>query len=239
MNRKLILITNDDGIGADGLRTLVSAAKSFGDIWVIAPDGQRSAASHNATFWGRLVVRECDICIPDVKAFSCSGTPADCVRAGILKILPRKPDHVLAGVNNGYNIAADIQYSGTVGAALEGAFYGVHSIAFSQCGPEYGDVVSKFLPSLIEEYIRRPLGKDQVFNINFPECSANECRGVLHDRVVSKDDFYDDYMEEEIAPDGSRLLKTVMRRIPRPSEGTDLEAVLSNYISAGIVNNIS
>jgi len=119
MKERLILITNDVGIHANGLERLAEAASAYGQVWVIAPDGQRSAVSHSVTLYASVDVFPYDYPIKGVRAFTCSGTPADCVRIGILYLMPAKPDILLSGINFGYNMGSDIQYSGTVGAAFE------------------------------------------------------------------------------------------------------------------------
>ena len=234
-----ILVTNDDGIDAPGIRKLVQIALKFGEVTVIAPDSQRSAASHQSTFGTPLRIKEHGFGIEGVKAYALSGTPADCVRVGVLKMVEPKPDLVLSGINNGFNMASDIQSSGTVGAAFEAAFYGIQAIAVSIGNLDYIELVDIYLPGLLEEYIKKPLAKDQVWNINFPECTPAECKGVLHDMIVSKDDFYDDDITAEKQDDGSFILTEVAKRNWNASEGTDLHAVINNYIAIGPVNNIS
>ena len=128
---KHILITNDDGISADGIRKLAEIARRFGDVTVVAPDTQRSAASHHCIFSRPLILKEYDFGLDGINAYTLDGTPADCVRIGIFAATGSKPDVVLSGINHGYNISSDIQYSGTVGAALEAAFLGVHAVAVS------------------------------------------------------------------------------------------------------------
>ena len=233
-----ILITNDDGINAPGIKKLVQIAKNFGEVIVIAPDGQRSASSHQSTFGAPLTLKEYDFGIDDVKAYSLSGTPADCVRVGVLKIVDPKPDIVLSGINNGFNIASDIQYSGTVGAALEAAFYGIQAIAVSVCNMDGLSLVDKYLPDLLKTYIDKPLAKDQIWNINFPDCTIDECKGILHDQIVSKDDFYHDDITVSKNEDGSMTLTEVAKRAWNATEGTDLYAIINNYICVGPVNNI-
>lgn len=136
---RLILITNDDGIDAGGIRQLAETAKTFGEVWVVAPESQRSGKSHSVTYLEPLYVRERPGYMDGVKAYECSGVPVDCVRVGI-HLLGRKPDVVLSGINSGYNISGDIQYSGTAGAALEAAFWGIHAIALSQANLDYHPV---------------------------------------------------------------------------------------------------
>ena len=116
-----ILITNDDGIESSGLRRLAEAATAYGEVWVVAPDGQRSAASHSLTIDKPLDVYPVDWGIPEIHAFSCTGLPSDCFRIGSKCVMPQKPDLVFSGINNGFNVGTDIQYSATVGAALDAA----------------------------------------------------------------------------------------------------------------------
>lgn len=129
---KKILITNDDGIDSDGIIRLAKIAVEFGEVWVVAPESQRSAMSHSVTLRHGIEAWKVDFPVSGVHAYACDGTPADCVRIGVLNIVPGKPDHVFSGINYGYNVASDIQYSATAGAAFEAAFQKVHTIAFSE-----------------------------------------------------------------------------------------------------------
>lgn len=176
---RLILITNDDGIDAGGIRQLAETAKAFGEVWVVAPESQRSGKSHSVTYLEPLYVRERPGYMDGVKAYECSGVPVDCVRVGI-HLLGRKPDVVLSGINSGYNISGDIQYSGTAGAALEAAFWGIHAIALSQANLDHHPVTDRYLRELIGEYIDKPLPQNTVWNINFPGCAPEDCKGVKH-----------------------------------------------------------
>ena len=236
-----ILITNDDGIGADGIRKLAGTASRFGEVTVVAPDTQRSAASHHCIFSRPLILKKYDFGMEGVNAFTLDGTPADCVRVGIFAAADRKPDVVLSGINHGYNISSDIQYSGTVGAALEAAFLGVHAIAVSYGGRQFedADIVDRYLPELLEEYMEKPLPGNQIWNINFPDCPADECRGIARNAVMNTAHFYDDqYLKEQI--DGETWSVTnIVRRIWKGPENTDLNAVVHRYISVGTVTNLA
>ena len=128
---KRFLLTNDDGIQSDGLYRLAKTASEFGEVYVVAPDDQRSAASHSITLRNSIEVHPYDMGIENVHAFSCSGMPADCIRVGLLSVMHEKPDVIMSGINFGYNLATDIQYSATLGAAFEGECQGFLSIAFS------------------------------------------------------------------------------------------------------------
>ena len=233
-----ILITNDDGIDSPLLKKLAVTAKQFGEVYVVAPDTQRSAVSHGFTYTRPITVKEYPFGVEDVKAYSCDGLPADCVRVGIGNFVPGKPDLVLAGINHGYNIGADIQYSGTVAAAMEAAFVGVHAIAVSQGIHSDGRIADTYLSELLKECIEKPLERNRAWNINFPDCSFEECKGIQRDCTVSKDLFYDDGYEVETNADGASSYSIVARRIWKATPGTDLAAIIANYVSVGIVNNI-
>ncbi len=240
MDRR-ILITNDDGIGAEGIRKLAEIARGFGEVTVIAPDTQRSAASHHCIFHRPLILREYRFGLRDVQAFTLDGSPADCVRVGIFAVSDRKPDIVLSGINHGYNISSDIQYSGTVGAALEAAFLGVQGIAVSYGHPEFraADIVDRYLPELLEEYMEKPLPSNQVWNINIPDCRAEECSGIFRDAVMNTDRFYhDEYIKVPI-DDQTWSVTNIARRIWKGPKGSDLDAVANRYISVGRVTNLA
>ena len=235
---KKILITNDDGVFADGIIRLARTAKEFGEVWVVAPDGQRSAASHSISLRGSFDAWKVDFPVEGVHAYACSGTPADCVRIGVLNIVPDKPDHVFSGINHGYNMASDIQYSATAGAAFEAAFQKIHAIAFSEGADDIHEVTDRYLRELIAELIGKPLGLWEIWNVNFPSCRLSECGGIQRDRLVSTDDFYcDHYNETKVSED--RTTYTVEGiRCWRAAEGTDLRAILDGYVSVGKAGNI-
>lgn len=234
-----ILITNDDGIESDGIRRLAKTAKEFGEVWVVAPESQRSAASHSITLRHPIDVHPFQL-MEGVHAFSCTGTPGDCVRVGILSIMPEKPDIIMSGINFGYNVASDIQYSATAGAAFEGEFQGILSIAFSEGMNGCHEVTDKYLKEIMTELIDKPYVSGQIWNVNFPHCKAGECKGILRDRKVSRKSFYTDRYKavEEFSNGGVSLMVDGIFS-PTTEEGTDIGAVLDNYISIGVVKNIS
>ena len=197
---KKILITNDDGIQSDGLIRLATMATELGEVWVVAPDGQRSAMSHSITLRDSFDAWEVEFPVAGVHAYACSGTPADCVRIGVLNIGPGKPDHVFSGINYGYNMASDLQYSATVGAAFEAAFQKIHTIAFSEEACEVHEVTDRYLKEIMAELLDKPLGINQIWNVNFPGGRLAECKGILRDREVSTDAFYvDRYNETKVS----------------------------------------
>ena len=236
---KLLLITNDDGVRADGLARLAEAAQAFGEVWIVAPDGQRSAASHSITLHAPVDVFPCDPPVPGVHAFACSGTPADCVRVGCLSVLPRKPDAVLSGINLGYNAGTDLQYSATAGAAFEGAFQGVLSIALSEDAGPCRETTDAYLHEVLSMLLEEAPDRGRIFNVNFPGCPLADCKGIRSGRSVSRESFFHDLypVQEELPGGGLRLM---VHGVPNSEaeEGSDMRAIMDGFVSIGEVNNV-
>lgn len=236
---KTILVTNDDGIKADGLLRLVNAAKAYGRVWVVAPSVQKSGASHSINLHTPIAVREVDFPTADVKAFAASGSPADCVRIGILNILLRKPDWVLAGINYGYNAGTDVMYSGTIGAAIEATFQGIPAVAFSEKACEEHSITDLYLGQVLEETLNTEVRKDEILNVNFPSCRREEFKGILRHRFVSVNSiFTDSYICRELS-DGTREYEVHGEYQEIAEEGSDLQALFDDYISIGTVRKLS
>ncbi len=239
MSKRIILITNDDGIKADGLRRLVECAIEFGDVTVVAPGSERSAASHSLTLRRSVDCYPVDFGISGVKAFKCSGSPSDCVRVGSLYLMQEKPNVVMSGINYGYNVSSDIQYSATLGAAFEGEFQGFHSIAFSEANNGIHETTDRYLKDLMEELLEKEYTPGYVHSVNFPGCKLSECKGVLRDRTVSRTPFYTDrYKKTADLPGGGVSLIVDGIYSPVHEEFTDYGAVLDNYVSVGVVKNL-
>ena len=233
-----ILITNDDGIQSDGLIRLAKAAKNYGQVWIVAPDGQRSAMSHTINLREAITATKVEFPVEGVNAYACSGTPADCVRIGVLNIVPGGPDNVFSGINYGYNVATDLQYSATAGAAFEASFQGIHTIAFSENADDCHEVTDKYLEQIIEELLEENIPYNQIMNVNFPGCKISDCKGILRDRTVSDDVFYADKYNETIIDENTVSYMVEGIRNWEATEGTDLRAILDNYISIGLVKNV-
>ena len=233
---KKILITNDDGILASGIIRLAEAARAFGTVVVIAPETQRSAHAHSITIREPIDLRPYAFPVPGVTAWTCSGTPSDCVRTGLAYLLPELPDVVLSGINFGYNLASDIQYSGTVGAALEAAHEGIPAIALSEPAEDDHSVTDRYLAQVLSDLLDQKPAWDTIINVNFP---PEPCRGILTGRFVSAGTIYrSSYRLEERLPDGGHRI-TIGGLIDKVSEeGSDLRAVLDQYISIGLVKNV-
>lgn len=239
MNTYTILITNDDGIGSDGIIRLARTAKQFGEVWVVAPYSQRSAASHSITLHSPLDIYPHSFPVEGIHAYSCTGTPGDCVRVGSLFIMPRRPDVVLSGINYGYNVASDIQYSATAGAAFEASFQGFSGIALSEEAVGCHETTDAYLPVILERLIGRRPEPGRIINVNFPGCPAALCRGILEDRTVSSREVYmDRYLEQKkLANGGVRVMVDGIYH-DDAEPGSDYRAVLDRYISVGIVRNV-
>ena len=236
-----ILITNDDGINAPGLRILTEAAMKLGDneIWVVAPAEECSAMSHRITLRTKIPVKEVSFPLKVAKAYSVGGTPADCVKVALAYLMKdAKPDVIFSGMNWGYNSGFDIIYSGTVGAAMEGILNGIPSFAFSNAAYISNDLAIAKLPEIIEELLKKEPDLTGIWNVNIPGCPVEECRGILWDRKPAAVQYYQDNYSTEPAEEG--VLLTV-KGIPIENgipEGTDIEALENDYISIGRVTNM-
>ena len=176
-----ILICNDDGIHFPGIVALAKAMTTLGDVYIFAPDVERSAASNAITLGMPLRVKEVPFEIPNVKAFSTSGTPADCAKLGIDYFEPEKPDLVISGINKGPNMCCDIMYSGTVAAAYEGAYADILSLAVSlnsySADVDY-TVAAAWAVKCVKSLIAANADKRYVYNINVPNLPEKEIKGI-------------------------------------------------------------
>ena len=176
-----ILLTNDDGIHAEGLAVLERIARQLSDnIWVVAPEADQSGLAHSLTLSEPLRLREIDD-----RHFALRGTPTDCVIMGVRRLMPEPPDLVLSGVNAGANLADDVTYSGTVAGAMEGTLLGVRSIALSQAYNFVEDgrvvpweTVETHAPQLLRKLIDTPTPAGVLLNVNFPRCAPADVKGV-------------------------------------------------------------
>lgn len=165
MNPPLLLVTNDDGVDAAGIRALLAELKSIGDTFVVAPDREVSACGQSLTLSRPVDAREVE-----PRVFSVDGTPADCVHLAIDRLLPRRPDLVVSGINRGANLGEDVFYSGTVGGAREGVFYGVPALAMSLAtrgGADFGPAAA-IAARLARLVLERGLPGGTLLNVNVP-----------------------------------------------------------------------
>ncbi len=181
MNQKpLILISNDDGITAPGIRALVESVKDLGEVVVVAPDSPQSAMGHAVTISKPLRLEETKT-FQGIQSFQCSGTPADCVKIAVDKVLHRKPDLLLSGINHGSNSSINVIYSGTMSAAMEGAIEGIPSAGFSLCDFSYnGDftLAAEIAYKTAKNIIENGLPKGVLLNVNIPKIKKEELKGI-------------------------------------------------------------
>ncbi len=231
-----ILISNDDGILSNGIRALIEALSPCHDVYVVAPDRERSAAGHSLTLHTPLRVEEVDPKYGAKRCWMTTGTPGDCVKLGINAILSEdeKPDLVISGINHGPNLGADILYSGTVSCAMEGAMMGYQSIATSLASlkSEYEDF--KFAASFIAELLNRletyKIPPKTILNVNIPGLEKEDIAGIAITELGSRM-FTDDY-EKRIDPRGKVYYWMAGELITEPeTASTDIAAVRNNMIS--------
>lgn len=189
MPRPLVLCSNDDGIHAPHLEALASRLEAFADVVVVAPERQRSAASHAITLHKPLRLVEVR-----PRRFSLSGTPVDCVYLGMLKLCDRRPAVVVSGVNDGYNLGSDVFYSGTVAAAVEGALRGAAGIACS-LAPRAKDPAQaiEFAARVVQAALEEPIPVGTVLNVNMP----GECSDCYQWTTLGRREYADDVVERK------------------------------------------
>lgn len=231
-----ILISNDDGISANGIRCLSKILSGQHDVYVIAPDRERSAAGHSITLHTPVMVEEIKTFHNVKKAWAITGTPGDCVKIGINAILSKneQPDLVISGINHGPNLGHDTLYSGTVSCAMEGAMLGFPSIAVSVAGlkfePEYFEFAARFINSLIPKLPEFKFPPKSILNINIPALDEKDIKGVAITKLGGRI-FTDDY-EKQVDSEGKTYYMIAGKLIQDPVDNkTDVAAIRNNKIS--------
>jgi 5'-nucleotidase len=182
MKRPLILVTNDDGITSNGIRELVEISKKLGDVVVVAPDSPQSAMGHAITISKPLRLDLVDHLFDGVISYTCSGTPADCVKlAKHLVLKDKKPDLVVSGINHGSNTSISVLYSGTMSAAIEAALEGIPAIGFSLCdyssNADFSHIRS-YVETVIKQALKNGIPESTALNVNFPPHMLGEIKGI-------------------------------------------------------------
>lgn len=233
-----ILISNDDGIASNGIRALAEALSENHEVYIVAPDRERSAAGHSLTLHTPLRVEKLDEpAYKSVATWVTTGTPGDCVKIAINAVLSpeQQPDLIISGINHGPNLGADILYSGTVSCAMEGAMLGVPSIAVSHASlhSEYEDF--KFAARFVANFVDKKL-KDfefpvkTILNINIPSIDEDDITGIAITELGKK--MFTDNYEKRVDPRGKTYYWMAGELIQEPDgANTDLAAVMDNKIS--------
>ncbi len=179
--KPLILVINDDGITAPGIRALIEVMNSIGDVVVVAPDSPQSGMGHAITINSTLFVEKVTIDNGPQDEYSCSGTPADCVKLAVKQILKRRPDICVSGINHGSNSSINVIYSGTMSAALEAGIEGIPAIGFSLLDFNWNanfEAAKHFVKNIVENALQHGLPKGVVLNVNIPNLEKKDIKGV-------------------------------------------------------------
>lgn len=246
-----LLISNDDGIFAEGIHVLANTLAEAGhQVSVVCPDRERSATGHGLTIHQPIRAERVESAFhPTVRAWACSGTPADCVKLALGALMEAPPDIVLSGINHGPNLGTDVLYSGTVSAAMEGLIEGIPAIALSLGSYRHHDFhpAARFAQTLLDQLNQTPLPQPLLLNVNVPAVESAQIRGVLITRQGIR--RYYDLFEERLDPRGKTyywLAGEVLEEVEDPlahpgwpeavvkalqAVPTDVQAAKENYIS--------
>ena len=231
----LILVSNDDGFFSDGIKALAKRLRELGDVWVVAPDREQSASGHSLTLHRPLRAK------PTKKReneFFVDGTPTDCVNLAVNKLMPRRPDIVVSGINRGANLGDDVTYSGTVAAALEAVLLGIPAIAVSAIPTATDDYMyeaaADFAAYLTQKVLEHGLAAGTLLNVNVPsETKVGDHRCVIT-RMGKR--VYSDVVEEKLDPRGRTYYWIGGPRVgSQVDPGTDCEAAAHGQISVSPV----
>lgn len=231
-DRLTILVTNDDGITAPGIRALVEAVKDLGNVIVVAPDSPQSGMGHAITIGEPLRLHKTDV-FDGIDAYECSGTPVDCVKLARDIILHRKPDLCVSGINHGANHSINIIYSGTMSAAMEAAIEGVPSVGFSLLDYRYEadfslarDVANR----VVKQMLADPMPQHTLLNVNIPKCTAEEFQGIKICRQAYAK--WEEEFEQRTDPRGKDYFWMTGKFVNLDDRAdTDVIALKNNYAS--------
>jgi 5'-nucleotidase len=232
VSKPLILVTNDDGISSKGIRSLVEVAVNFGEVVVVAPDKAQSGMGHAITVNQILRLDKSDI-FKEVEAFTCSGTPVDCVKLSISEVLHRRPDLILSGINHGENTSTNVLYSGTMSAAVEGAMENIPSIGFSlsdfnsDADFSGSQLIAK---TIIEKVLSESMPEHVCLNVNVPKLPSAELKGFQICRQAHA--FWEDRFDKRVDQFGRPYFWLTGDFVRKDAdEGTDLHALKNGFAS--------
>ncbi|WP_336515758.1 5'/3'-nucleotidase SurE [Pollutibacter soli] len=230
--KPVILITNDDGVMAPGIRHLIEAVKDLGKIIVVAPDKPQSGMGHAITIGFPLRLQPVKI-LEDVEAWSCSGTPVDCVKLAVDKILHRKPDLCLSGINHGANHSINVIYSGTMSAAIEASIENIPSIGFSLLNYSLEadfTAAKKYAKIIVEKMLKVKAAKHLCLNVNFPSVDESLINGIKVCRQAYAK--YEEDFNERNDPSGKKYYWLTGEFVNMDKgKDTDVWALENNYVS--------
>lgn len=229
-----ILLTNDDGVYAPGLRALRQELQKLGEVTVVAPAGEQSAVGHSITLLTPLIVQEVRDDDGQPLGWAVEGRPADCVKLALLELLPTPPDLVVSGLNAGSNAGINVLYSGTVAAAIEGAFFQCTSIAvsleYTEPRPLAFARAAQLARQVIEQILKHPLSNGTLFNVNIPSLEKGPIQGI---RTVPQNVArYHESFDRRVDPRGRVYFWSGQDfRCSEPHPDTDVTALTEGYIT--------
>jgi 5'-nucleotidase len=234
MSKKpLILVTNDDGITAPGIRTLIAVMNTIGDVIVVAPDSPQSAMGHAITINSTLQCNSIKIDNGPQKEYCCSGTPVDCVKLGINEVLERRPDICVSGINHGSNSSINVIYSGTMSAALEASIEGIPAIGFSLLDYRWDanfEILKNDIKRITKTALREGIPNGNALNVNFPKLKQSEIKGIKICRQAKA--YWIEKFDKRKNPQGKEYYWLTGEFINKDLENdTDEWALKNGYIS--------
>jgi len=231
--KPLILVTNDDGITAPGIRALIEVMNTIGDVVVVAPDSPQSGMGHAITLDSTLHLEQVTIDNGSQKEYSCSGTPADCVKLGISEILDRRPDLCVSGINHGSNSSINVIYSGTMSAAIEAGLEGIPSIGFSLLDFNWNanfEAIKAFVKNIALNVLENGLQEGVVLNVNFPKLEKEAIKGVRICRQAKAN--WVEKFDKRVSPQGKEYYWLTGKFVNLDKgEDTDEWALANGYVS--------
>lgn len=233
MAKPLILITNDDGIVAPGIRALIAVMKEIGDVIVVAPDSPQSAMGHAITINNTLKLERVHIDNEIEQEYSCSGTPVDCVKIAVNELLQRKPDLCVSGINHGSNSSINVIYSGTMSAAVEAGIEGIPAIGFSLLDYSWDadfEPIKKHIKQIALEVLQKGLPDGVVLNVNFPKLAQDAIKGIKICRQAKA--MWQEEFDKRTNPQGKEYY-WLTGKFVNQDKGTDTDewALENGYIS--------
>jgi len=231
--RPLILVTNDDGISAPGIRALIAVMQELGDVVVVAPDSPQSAMGHAITINNTLHLNKISIENAPVTEYSCSGTPADCVKMAVNEILKQKPDLCVSGVNHGSNSSINVIYSGTMSAAVEAGIEGIPAVGFSLLDYNWDadfEQIKPFIKKIASQVLTNGLQEGTVLNVNFPKLKTQDIKGIKICRQAKA--MWEEKFDKRVTPFGKEYY-WLSGAFVNLDKGTDTDewALANDFIS--------
>ena len=231
-DRPVILVTNDDGITSPGIRRLVDAVRPLGEVYVVAPDSPQSGMGHAITIEDPLRLEPVSL-FDDITAYQCTGTPVDCVKLAVDKVLHRKPDLCVSGINHGSNSSINVIYSGTMSAAMEAAITGIPAVGFSLLAYDWGaDMTAShhYARNIAREVLEKGLPDHGLLNVNIPALPLEEIKGAKFCRQA--DAKWQEEFNERIDPRGRQYFWLTGKFVNfDKGNDTDVWALEHGYVS--------